>query len=66
VILRSQPMPAPARRSRRLGYVSWRCIRCNGCAFESPALAGDGAGDVDTHWCGRARSGVWRGGLGCR
>src|SRR4029453_14478747 len=24
------------------------------------------AGDVDTHWCGRARLGVWRGGLGCR
>src|SRR5215203_5454829 len=40
-----------------------------GCALRVAALAdenGGSAGDVDTHWCGRARLGVWRGGLGCR
>jgi hypothetical protein len=38
-----------------------------GCALRVAALADENwgsAGDVDTHWCGRARLGVWRGGLG--
>ncbi len=40
-----------------------------GCDLRVAALADENwgsAGDVDTHWCGRARLGVWRGGLGCR
>src|SRR5687768_14866751 len=48
---------------------AWSVLGVIGCALRVAALAdenGGSAGDVDTHWCGRARLGVWRGGLGCR
>ena len=54
------------RPTRATSDGAWGVI---GCALRVAALAdenGGSAGDVDTHWCGRARWGVWRGGLGCR
>ena len=57
------------RQRRGTSHPHLRCKRCVGLAIcLIAALAdenGGSAGDVDTHWCGRARCGVWRGGLGC-
>ena len=58
--------PGRSGRPELLPADAWGVI---GCALRVAALAdenGGSAGDVDTHWCGRARWGVWRGGLGCR
>jgi hypothetical protein len=51
----------PPRRSRRPGVPSGSALGVIGCALRVAALAdenGGSAGDVDTHWCGRARLGV--------
>jgi hypothetical protein len=51
----------PPRRSRRPGVPSVSALGVIGCALRVAALADENwgsAGDVDTHWCGRARLGV--------
>jgi len=55
-------------RSAKPGYVPTMQRGVIGCALRVAALAdenGGSAGDVDTHWCGRAREVMARG-LGCR